>query len=71
MAEGNLANNSDWKAISPGEDIVCKDCIYRDDGTIYSKPYTKGSCQKFPYPRMKPLGVMTKGESCPQYKKGD
>ena len=71
MAEGNLANNSDWKAISPREDIVCKHCIYRDDGTIYSNPYTKGSCQKFTYPRMKPLGVMTKGESCPQYKKQD
>ena len=71
MAEGNLANNSDWKAISTGEDIVCKDCIYRDDGTIYSNPYTKGSCQKFPCPRMTPLEVMPNGESRPQYKKED
>lgn len=71
MAKGNLANNSDFMAISPGEDIVCKDCAFRNDGTIYSSHYTKGSCQKFPYPRMKPLGVMTKGDNCPEYKKED
>lgn len=71
MAKGNLANNSDFRAISPGEDIVCKDCAFRNDGTIYSSHYTKGSCQKFPYPRMKPLGVMTKGDNCPEYKKED
>lgn len=69
--QGNLADDSDFQAVSPPTDIVCKDCRFRNDGTIYSQPYTKGSCQKFPYPGIKPLGVMTRGEPCPEYKKED
>ena len=69
MAKGNLSDNSDFKAVSPSNDIVCSDCAFKSDGTIYSSHYTKGSCQKFPYPRMKPLGVMNKGETCPHYRK--
>ena len=69
MANGNLANNSDFRAVSPPDDIVCKDCRFKSDGTIYSSHHTKGSCQVFPFPRMKPLGVMTRGEPCPRYKR--
>lgn len=70
MPKGNLYDNLDWKAKIPSKDIVCKDCAFRDDGTVYSRPYTKGNCQKFPFPGIKPLGVLTRGESCPKYKKG-
>lgn len=53
----------------PSKDIVCKDCAFRDDGTIYTNDYTKGSCQKFPYPDMKPSSVLFKNAMCPCYKK--
>ncbi|MGN0905682.1 MAG: hypothetical protein ACI4NM_00915 [Bullifex sp.] len=46
----------------------CKDCVYRDDGTIYSNRYDKGNCQKYPYPKMKPLDVIFKNAKC-EYKK--
>jgi hypothetical protein len=36
----------------------CKDCIFRDDGTIYSNHYQKGCCRMYPYPKFKPNDVM-------------
>ncbi len=55
---------------TPSENIICKDCVYRSDGTIWSSHHTKASCQKFPYPQMKPHGVLWDGASCPKYKRG-
>lgn len=51
------------------ETIVCKDCMFRNDGTIWSSEYTKGCCQMFPYPAMKPIEVLFKKGSCKKYKK--
>jgi hypothetical protein len=42
----------------------CKACLFRDDGTIYSNDYRKCSCEMFPYPSMKPLGVINNKENC-------
>lgn len=42
----------------------CKDCIYQDDGTVYSNRYDKGSCQKYPYPKFKPIDVMMNRKEC-------
>ena len=61
-----LTNNA---AISKCEQ--CKDCIFRDDGTVYSNDYRKGSCCIFPYPAFKPIGVMHNTEPCEFYEKDD
>lgn len=42
----------------------CKDCKFRDDGTIYSSDYRKGFCQKYPFPNIKPDGVMKNKIKC-------
>ena len=47
----------------------CKDCIFRDDGTVYSSHYTKSSCRMYPYPKFKPLAVMYGSEQCEFYEK--
>lgn len=47
----------------------CKDCIFRDDGTVYSNHYTKSSCRMYPYPKFKPLAVMDGSEQCDYYEK--
>lgn len=54
---------------TPSEDIICKDCTYRNDGTIWSSHHTKISCQQFPYPQTKPKGVLFQHADCPEYKK--
>lgn len=53
----------------PQEDIECKTCENKNDGTIYSNDYTKASCQEFPYPQVKPLEVLFKGAHCPKYRR--
>ena len=45
----------------------CKNCIFRDDGTVYSNDYRKSSCRIYPYPQFKPLGVMNNTEQCEFY----
>lgn len=47
----------------------CKECIFRDDGTVYSNDYRKSSCRMYPYPRFKPLAVMNNTEDCEFYEK--
>ena len=42
----------------------CKDCVFRDDGTVWSNMYTKSSCQKYPYPKMKPAKVINNDGDC-------
>ena len=43
----------------------CKDCKFNDDGTVWSNHYTKSSCQKYPYPSMKPPKVIDNKADCP------
>ena len=45
----------------------CKNCIFRDDGTVYSNDYRKSSCRMYPYPRFKPLAIMNNTENCEFY----
>lgn len=47
----------------------CKDCVFRDGGTIYSDHYQKGCCAMFPYPQSKPRQVMLNEENCEYRKK--
>lgn len=65
---GNLHKN-DIRTVGPPDDIMCKDCVFRDDGTVWSHPYTKSNCQQYPLPGTKPIRVLTKKESCPKYRK--
>lgn len=43
----------------------CKTCIFQDDGSVWSNHYTKVSCQKYPYPKIKPLTVIDNELNCP------
>lgn len=43
----------------------CKGCKFQDDGSIYTNHYTKASCQKYPYPKMKPIEVIDNEGNCP------
>lgn len=47
----------------------CKDCIFRDDGTVYSSHYQKGCCRIYPYPQFKPLEIVMNKAECEYYKK--
>ncbi len=42
----------------------CKDCILRDDGTVWSNQYDKTSCRIYPYPAFKPLSIIHNQEKC-------
>lgn len=47
----------------------CKDCKYRDDGTVWSNHYTKSCCQMYKYPNFKPLEVIDNEDDCLFYEK--
>ena len=47
----------------------CKDCAFRDDGTVWSNHYQKGCCEMYRYPAFKPSGVMLNKEFCEFYMK--
>lgn len=42
----------------------CEDCIYRDDGTVWSNDFRKSSCMMYPYPAFKPSRVMQNTGFC-------
>lgn len=42
----------------------CKNCIYQDGGTPFSNHYTKSSCQRYPYPKFKPIEVINNKGDC-------
>lgn len=46
----------------------CKLCIFQNDGTIWSNNYNKCSCQKYPYPKFKPVEIIDNKEKCPYRK---
>ena len=50
---------------------MCKDCIFRDDGTVYSNDYRKCCCMIYPYPKMKPLRVINNTGLCEYYNNGE
>ena len=43
----------------------CKDCIFQNDKTVWSNHYTKSACQKYPYPKFKPIEVIDNTGKCP------
>jgi len=55
--------------VYPKDDICCRTCAFKNDGTIYANDYHKGSCQKFPYPMVKPMDVLFKNAMCNEYRK--
>lgn len=67
--KSNLHDSSDFTSVMPADDIQCKDCVFKDDGTVYSNDYRKGNCMQFPYPGLKPMGVLHKTKECPKYRK--
>ena len=42
----------------------CKDCRFRDDGTVWSNHYTKCCCQIYPNPKIKPMEVIDNKKDC-------
>lgn len=48
----------------------CKDCVFRNDGTVYANHYQKGSCAMYPYPLFKPVEVALNKGRCKYKKKG-
>lgn len=42
----------------------CKDCTFRDDGTVWSNDFKKACCQKYPYPKVKPNDVINNKGDC-------
>ena len=42
----------------------CKNCIFQDDGTVWSNHYPKSCCQKYPYPKYKPVEVINNMMEC-------
>ncbi len=61
--------DEELSAVQVKDDIVCKDCAFRNDGTIWSSHYTKSHCQQFPYPQSKPDGILFDGAGCPKHRK--
>ena len=49
----------------------CKDCIFRDDGTVWTNDYRKASCIIYRYPNMKPLRVIDNKGICEYYNNED
>ena len=48
----------------------CKDCVFRNDGTVYSNHYQKASCAMYPYPQFKPNEVAMNEGPCKYKRKG-
>lgn len=56
--------NSKGSCIKPNDEIVCKNCIFRD--TTSDIGYKKGICKKY---KNKPLEILFKNQHCIFYKK--
>lgn len=66
MLEETLSDNSHVENCKQ-----CKDCIFRDDGTVWSNDYRKSCCQMYQYPNMKPLRVVNNTGICEYYSNKD
>lgn len=66
MLEETLSDNSNVENCKQ-----CKDCIFKDDGTVWSNHYTKTSCQIYKHPNFKPLAIMDNKQLCVFYNKGE
>lgn len=62
--KGNLSSNELFNSITVSESIQCRRCLLRSDGTQWSNDYRKGNCAQYPYPQMKPIGVLHGTEIC-------
>jgi hypothetical protein len=47
----------------------CKNCLFKNDGTVWTSHYQKGACAIYPYPESKPTDVMLNRETCEFYEK--
>ena len=45
----------------------CKNCAFRDDGTVWSNHYSKSNCQIYQYPSCKPMRVINNTGVCEYY----
>lgn len=59
LAEEVLSDNTQFTNCEQ-----CENCIYWNNGDVWSNKFIKASCQMFPHPRMKPLGVINNTEAC-------
>ncbi len=50
------------------EKIVCRDCAYKNGGGLKYPHFTKGSCEKYPAPGVKPGEVLFHNAPCEFYK---
>jgi hypothetical protein len=69
MEKKTLQQRWDEETLSDNSQIEncqqCKNCNFKDDGTVWSNHYTKSCCQMYQYPKFKPLGVINNTEKCP------
>lgn len=47
----------------------CKDCMFRDNGDVWSNHYEKSSCMIYQYPNIKPSFVRNNTGRCEYYNK--
>ena len=64
-----MDNNERFNCKSPDDDIVCKTCKFKIGKTEFSDDYHKISCQKFEWPKVKPISILTEGDDCEEYEK--
>lgn len=48
----------------------CKDCVYRDNGDVWSNDYHKSYCMMYEHPERKPLEVINNTGNCEWYDNG-
>ena len=58
-----LSDNTQFEKCSQ-----CKECVFQSDGTVWSNSFNKSCCQKYPYPKVKPIGVINNSGKCPHRK---
>lgn len=51
------------------DDMQCITCIYSHSKNPYHNGAEKASCEKYPFPESKPIGVIDGTGRCPKYKR--
>lgn len=62
-----MEKNEQLSARQVADTIVCRDCKFKKGGGLGGPQYTKGVCEKFPYPESKPSEVLFEGADCEEY----
>jgi hypothetical protein len=61
-------HTEEYNPVFVSKDILCKTCANKNGKTKYSNEYTKSNCKEYPFPGLKPGGVLFGKMKCPGYK---